>query len=142
MPDEEEACHQEIMRTLRELLKSVDEVTHLLRTLVDGRGSNVEFSERSASNSARFDSGLESLTGRERDVFQLLMTGMSNRQMGRRLDIAERTVKNNLHSIYRKLGVSGRAEAISKHLDTRSRNGSQAAVQLGRETSDARPESP
>ncbi|QQC92666.1 helix-turn-helix domain-containing protein [Streptomyces alfalfae] len=142
MPDEEEACHQEIMRTLRELLKSVDEVTRLLRTLVDGRGSNVEFSERSASHSARCDGGMESLTGRERDVFKLLLTGMSNRQMGRRLDMAERTVKNNLHSIYRKLGVSGRAEAISKHLGTCNRNGSQAATQLGRETSDARPESP
>ncbi|MEU1019075.1 LuxR C-terminal-related transcriptional regulator [Streptomyces sp. NPDC005898] len=58
---------------------------------------------------------MQCLTDREKAVFQLLVTGLSNRQIGRKLGIAERTVKNNLHSIYRKIGVSGRAEAIAQH---------------------------
>ncbi|MFD8681622.1 LuxR C-terminal-related transcriptional regulator [Streptomyces sp. NPDC059570] len=41
---------------------------------------------------------------------------MSNRQIGRDLGIAERTVKNNLHAIYRKLGVSSRTEAVAEFL--------------------------
>ncbi|MVO90564.1 MULTISPECIES: helix-turn-helix domain-containing protein [Streptomyces] len=58
------------------------------------------------------------LTRRERQVLDILITGASNRVISRRLGIAERTVKNNLYAIYRKLGVSGRAEAIAWTLDS------------------------
>ncbi|MDJ1135663.1 helix-turn-helix domain-containing protein [Streptomyces iconiensis] len=60
----------------------------------------------------------ERLAPREVEVFELLLTGASNRHIARQLGIAERTVKNNLHSIYRKLGVSGRAEAIARSVAT------------------------
>ncbi|MFH8467528.1 LuxR C-terminal-related transcriptional regulator [Streptomyces sp. NPDC017991] len=56
------------------------------------------------------------LTRREEQVLDVLITGASNRVISRRLGIAERTVKNNLQAIYRKLGVSGRSEAIARTL--------------------------
>jgi DNA-binding NarL/FixJ family response regulator len=59
------------------------------------------------------------LTRREQQVLEILITGASNRVISRRLGIAERTVKNNLHAIYRKLGVGGRAEAIARVLGDR-----------------------
>jgi DNA-binding NarL/FixJ family response regulator len=53
----------------------------------------------------------EILTAREREVLILVEDGLNNRQIARRLDIAERTVKSHLHSIFQRLGVTHRTEA-------------------------------
>ncbi|MFJ6887384.1 LuxR C-terminal-related transcriptional regulator [Streptomyces californicus] len=54
------------------------------------------------------------LTKRESQTLAALLTGATNRKIGRDLGVTERTVKNTLHSVYVKLGVSGRSEAISR----------------------------
>ncbi|HJY39165.1 MAG TPA: helix-turn-helix transcriptional regulator [Steroidobacteraceae bacterium] len=51
-------------------------------------------------------------TGREREIVDLLMQGMSNRQIAQSLGIAEATVKKHLHHVYRKFGVRSRALLI------------------------------
>jgi two-component system, NarL family, nitrate/nitrite response regulator NarL len=51
-------------------------------------------------------------TGREREIVDLLMQGMSNRQIAQGLGIAEATVKKHLHHVYRKFGVRSRALLI------------------------------
>jgi DNA-binding CsgD family transcriptional regulator len=53
-----------------------------------------------------------SFTGREREIVDLLMEGMSNRQIAQSLGIAEATVKKHLHHVYRKFGVRSRALLI------------------------------
>jgi DNA-binding NarL/FixJ family response regulator len=53
----------------------------------------------------------ELLTAREREVLILVEDGLNNRQIARRLDIAERTVKSHLHNIFQRLGVTHRTEA-------------------------------
>lgn len=53
------------------------------------------------------------LTERERDVLSLLTTGVSNKEIGKQLYLSPDTVKTHLGSIYRKLGVRGRAEAVA-----------------------------
>ena len=50
------------------------------------------------------------LTSRELDIVRMVATGMRNKQIGEALSISEGTVKIHLHSIYAKLGVSGRVE--------------------------------
>ena len=55
----------------------------------------------------------EALTGRELDVLQLLARGKSNKEIGVSLYISETTVKSHLRSIFRKLNVLSRTEAIS-----------------------------
>lgn len=52
------------------------------------------------------------LTARERNALRLLCEGRSNAQIGWELGIAEKTVRNHVSSLYRKLGVRSRAEAI------------------------------
>jgi two-component system response regulator DevR len=52
------------------------------------------------------------LTGRERDVLRLLVAGLSNRDIGKRLYLSPDTVKTHLGNIYRKLGVEGRTQAV------------------------------
>jgi len=50
------------------------------------------------------------LTPREVDVVRMVATGLRNKQIAEALSISEGTVKIHLHSIYAKLGVSGRVE--------------------------------
>lgn len=49
-----------------------------------------------------------SLTAREQQIASLIRTGESNKQIARRLDITERTVKAHLTDIFRKLGIDDR----------------------------------
>jgi DNA-binding CsgD family transcriptional regulator len=51
---------------------------------------------------------VESLTIREQEIVLMLLDGLSNKGIGRRLDLSEGTVKVHLHNIYRKLKVSNR----------------------------------
>jgi two-component system, NarL family, nitrate/nitrite response regulator NarL len=56
---------------------------------------------------------IDGLTVREKQILNLLMQGMSNKMISRSLGIGLPTAKNHVHSIFAKLGVHGRAEAIS-----------------------------
>ncbi|MBI1879978.1 MAG: protein kinase [Chloroflexi bacterium] len=51
------------------------------------------------------------LTARELEVLRLLVEGLSNKQMARRLSLSPRTVNFHLDNIYSKLGVRSRTEA-------------------------------
>ena len=51
------------------------------------------------------------LTEREREILALIHGGISNKQIGQRLCLELPTVKNHVHNILEKLGVSGRHEA-------------------------------
>jgi DNA-binding NarL/FixJ family response regulator len=53
-------------------------------------------------------------TAREREVLVLLGRGLSNKMIARELHISEHTVKFHISSLYVKLGVSNRAEAVSR----------------------------
>lgn len=52
------------------------------------------------------------LTRRERDILMLLKDGLPNKVIASRLTLSEVTVKSHLCSIFRKLGVSNRVQAI------------------------------
>jgi DNA-binding NarL/FixJ family response regulator len=56
----------------------------------------------------------EPLTAREREVLDLLGRGLSNKLIARELHISEHTVKFHISSLYAKLGVNNRAEAVSQ----------------------------
>ncbi len=62
------------------------------------------------------------LTDRERQIMCLVSEGLSNKEIGRRLNIADGTIKQHLHHIYQKLEISNRtvlaALAISQNGST------------------------
>lgn len=66
----------------------------------------------SGGNSAQ-DNLPESLTGREMEVLDLLGTGMTNKEIGGKLFITERTVKFYVSAILGKLSASNRTEAVT-----------------------------
>ena len=50
------------------------------------------------------------LSDREKQVVQLVVQGYCNREIGQKLFISDQTVKNHLHNLFNKLGVSDRLE--------------------------------
>jgi len=65
--------------------------------------------------SAEREGGLiEALTAREHEVLALVADGLPNRDVAQALAISEHTVKFHLASIFGKLGVSTRTEAVQR----------------------------
>ena len=52
------------------------------------------------------------LTNRERQVFNLLITNKSTKEIAEILGISEKTVRNHISNSMQKLGVKGRAQAV------------------------------
>ena len=59
----------------------------------------------------------EQLTAREKEVIQLMAQGLANKQIALSLSISEHTVKFHLSSLYAKLGISSRTEAIKRGIE-------------------------
>lgn len=58
------------------------------------------------------DPAFEALTPREREVLALVAEGLANAEVAERLEISDKTVRNHLSSVFDKLGVWTRAQAI------------------------------
>ena len=56
---------------------------------------------------------LAGLTGRERKVLELIGDGLTNRQIGERLSVSEKTVKNHVSVLFVKLGMEQRTQAAA-----------------------------
>jgi DNA-binding NarL/FixJ family response regulator len=56
---------------------------------------------------------LSTLTGQERAILSLIADGLTNRQIGERLFLAEKTVKNYVSNLLSKLGMERRTEAAA-----------------------------
>jgi two-component system response regulator DevR len=64
---------------------------------------------------------LNALTEQERAVFDLIGEGMTNRQIGERLFLAEKTIKNYVSHLLNKLGMQRRTQAAVLAAELRSR---------------------
>ncbi|AEE95856.1 response regulator [Mahella australiensis] len=76
--------------------------------------ANPVLKEDQASPLYGFNVGIrydDDLTQREREVLALVAKGLSNGEIAKKLFISEKTVKNHLSSIFRKLNVSDRTQA-------------------------------
>ena len=52
------------------------------------------------------------LTTREKEVFTLLVSGLSTKEIASSLNISEKTVRNHISNVMQKLDVKGRANAV------------------------------
>ena len=103
---------------------AVDILVQSLRQVADGqRLLPLPPSDRTAPRErgtiAITENVLTVLTDRERQIMSLVSEGLSNKEVGRRLNIADGTIKVHLHHIYQKLEISNRtvlaALAISQN---------------------------
>lgn len=93
-----------------ELLKSIHDVVEgkpAFHPVVTGKLLG-EYNRLSAREK---DQGINNLTAREKEVLALIARGESNRGIARRLFISEKTVKNHITSIFRKIKVTDRTQA-------------------------------
>jgi DNA-binding NarL/FixJ family response regulator len=104
------------------LLKRIrgGELVDYLRRIKDGEVLiDPALAGRVALSAARLHSGEFwpgahlGLTQRESEVLSLLVAGLSNRAIAAKLVVSEETVKTHSRGIYRKLGVSDRAAAVT-----------------------------
>jgi len=68
---------------------------------------------QSELSAASTDDRLTSLTSQERRVLELIGRGMSNKEIANEMFLAEKTVKNYASSIFSKLNVSRRTQAMA-----------------------------
>jgi DNA-binding NarL/FixJ family response regulator len=66
------------------------------------------------------------LSHRERQTLALVVNGLTNREIAARLFLAESTVKTHLTSVFSKLGVGSRSEAVALALDPEEKLGLEA----------------
>jgi len=97
------------------LVKSLRRIADGHRLLPSAPSGSI-VSHKQGSN---FENGLTALTERERQIMRLVSEGLSNKEIGRRLNIVDGTIKVHLHNIFQKLEISNRtvlaALAISQH---------------------------
>lgn len=95
--------------------------------LIFFRGAGADFSERDrgllallrphlheAYRAAERGRGAAALTRRQRELLHLVADGYTNAQIGRRLGLAEGTVRKHLENIFARLQVSSRTAAVIK----------------------------
>ncbi len=90
-------------------LLPLDAVADLAMTVLDDliqSPADPEFQPK-----ARLDESL--LTGREQEVLRMVAEGLTSKQIGKQLSLSHRTVDHHLTSIFNKLGVDTRAQAVS-----------------------------
>ena len=90
------------------LIDSIRQVA-LGRSLIDP--GTIERVMNQVRQGPTIDSRLAGLTERERDILDLIAEGLTNRQIGERLFLAEKTVKNYVSSLLAKLGLQRRTQA-------------------------------
>ncbi len=86
-------------------------LVHTLRQVADGqRVLPMPRFDQSASReqTAITEKSLNVLTDRERQIMRLVSEGLSNKEIGRRLNITDGTIKVHLHHIFQKLDISNR----------------------------------
>jgi DNA-binding NarL/FixJ family response regulator len=62
---------------------------------------------------SRIQDPLAELTGQERKILELIGDGLTNRQIGERMFLAEKTVKNYVSALFAKLGMERRTQAAA-----------------------------
>ena len=95
------------------LLKDAEphEVREAIRAAARGESPLDPRAARTMLHAQRATGPLESLTERERQVLALVAEGLPNKQIARRLEISEKTVKAHLTSAFRTIGVDDRMQA-------------------------------
>jgi DNA-binding NarL/FixJ family response regulator len=110
LPDD--ASPSTIVSTARLVAEGLLVLTdNALERLAEIAAEREDFDERGASAAG-------ALTPREKQVLELLAAGASNKAIARQLDVSVHTVKFHVASLLRKLGASGRLEAVGIGLRT------------------------
>ncbi|WP_131740107.1 response regulator [Actinomadura roseirufa] len=128
--DDDDALFQAVMAgAAGYVLKQIhgSDLVGAVRTVASGQSlldprSTARMLERIRHRQERKDP-LKDLTDQERRILDLIGEGLTNRQIGERLFLAEKTVKNYISNIFAKLGMSRRTQAAAFAAQLKSEKG-------------------
>lgn len=66
---------------------------------------------------------IKALSNQEQKVVALLSAGLTNKEIGEKLDLTEKTVKNYLATVFEKLGIARRSQAAALHVEGQQQSG-------------------
>lgn len=96
----------------------IDDVLKAIRAVHEGKSlidpalaTRILLEFRRVTSGSRAETGIDGLTPKEVEILRLLAAGLTNREIGRRLYISEKTVKNYLTLIFQKLQLRDRVQA-------------------------------
>lgn len=95
----------------RDLVAAVDDLAAGRSYVSPGLAMKVLQAMRSQATAEKEDDPIDTLTAREEDILRLVAQGKSNKEVGRALDLQEKTVKHYMTIILQKLSVRNRTEA-------------------------------
>jgi two-component system nitrate/nitrite response regulator NarL len=106
-----------------------------LRQIADGQRllpllSPHQVVPRAQNNIAIMENVLAVLTDREHQIMRLVSEGLSNKEIGRRLNISDGTIKVHLHNIYQKLEISNRTVLAALAISHKDRAGAPPGDQI------------
>jgi len=78
------------------------------------------------------ENALTLLTDRERQIMRLVSEGLSNKEIGRRLNISDGTIKQHLHHVYQKLEISNRTVLAALAISQNDRGVAPRVTQVSR----------
>jgi LuxR family maltose regulon positive regulatory protein len=117
------------MKSLLLRLQKQDESSIFVEQLVasfpdDSQRAEVEAGEHKSSGPLYpvCQSPVDALTSREKEILELLVQGHANKEIATRLFVSIDTVKTHLRSIYSKLDVKSRLQAVAKTKELSSSN--------------------
>ncbi|MDR1596538.1 MAG: response regulator transcription factor [Treponema sp.] len=105
----------ELITVIRALKNNVIQISpEIARKLVSQKYTGGETKNNDAGSPDMAESlpWLKTLTNREREIFTYITTGYENEEIAEKLCLAPQTVKNQVSTIYSKLGVKNRFEII------------------------------
>ena len=118
----------QIWANTQQLKFALEEVSHATRIpgsprTQASRGVQVASRSKDTPLSPRVlgPGGLNRLTKREEDLVRLVADGLGNREVARRLNLSEHTIKNYMFRIFDKLGISNRVELVLYALNSSRR---------------------
>jgi DNA-binding NarL/FixJ family response regulator len=91
---------------------AAEEVVKGIRAAAEGGSPLDPRAARSLLEAQSAPHPLEGVSPREREVLALLLEGLPNKLIARRLGISEKTVKTHLTSVFRQIGVTDRVQAV------------------------------
>jgi two-component system, NarL family, nitrate/nitrite response regulator NarL len=114
--------------SLEILVRSLRQVADGQRLLPSPSYNEISTREQEQKNIAITEIVLTVLTDRERQIMALVSEGLSNKEIGRRLNIADGTIKVHLHHVYQKLQISNRTMLAALAIAHNDNTGASRAI--------------
>jgi len=111
---------EEVIIAIRSLYVGIDQISPAIISRLSRQfqsaAAAVEATGKEAANETPF--WFRELTRLERSVLEQMALGLTNKEIGASIHLAEQTVKNYLSNIYLKMGVHKRSQAVRMYLDS------------------------